>query len=100
MCAAAASSSTSSASNACLTPPCPVCGYDLRGTVEAGEKACPECGWEFTAADLALLGPSDLKGEPKSLKSAESRMSGPLLLIILAIISVIFVVTALILTRA
>lgn len=26
---------------------CKACGYDLRGTIEAGHTTCPECGAEF-----------------------------------------------------
>ncbi len=34
-------------------PPCPDCGYDLLGTVQAGGRVCPECGVSFTLAELA-----------------------------------------------
>lgn len=27
-----------------LSPICPICGYDLRGSFEAGSPVCPECG--------------------------------------------------------
>src|SRR5690349_17560782 len=81
-------------------PPCPRCGYDLSGTVAGGGDQCPECGWEFTTHDLELLGPSNLRGEPRTLKPAESRMRGPWLLVILALISVLFVTLALYLARA
>jgi hypothetical protein len=30
---------------------CMQCGYDLRGTVAAGNQQCPECGWAFGADD-------------------------------------------------
>lgn len=80
-------------------PPCPKCGDDLTGTVESGGDRCPECAWEFTPQDLALLGPSNLSGAPRTLKPAESRLRGPWLLVILAIISVMFVAAALYLAR-
>jgi hypothetical protein len=80
-------------------PPCPRCGYDLTGTVESEGDRCPECGWEFTPQDLALLGPSNLSGQPRSLKPADRRMGGPWLLVILALVSIAFVAAALYLAR-
>ena len=70
---------TSSASGTTI-PPCPRCGHDLRATVEAGGNRCPECGWQFTAQDLALLGPSNAEGQPRTLKPDEKRIRGPWLL--------------------
>ena len=35
---------------------CPDCGYDLLGSVDAGGRVCPECGWRFTLGELARRG--------------------------------------------
>jgi len=72
-------------------PPCALCGYDLRGTVEYGGNRCPECGWKFTPQDLALIGPSNLEGTPRSLKPGETRVRGGLMvtLLMLAALTVI-----------
>jgi hypothetical protein len=69
-------------------PPCPLCGYDLAATFAAGQRRCPECGWTFTEADLQLLGPSNLRGQPRSLAPGDRRISGPMLLAALAALSI------------
>jgi hypothetical protein len=33
---------------------CPACGYDLRGTLAAGVRTCPECGTKAPANAVAL----------------------------------------------
>lgn len=76
-----------------------MCGYDLRATVAAGHRSCPECNWKFTDQDLVLLGPSNSDGAPISLKPADSRIKGPWLLAILALVSAAFVIATIILTR-
>jgi hypothetical protein len=43
---------------------------------------------------LILLGPSNLGGVPRSLKPKEPRLGGRWLLLLLALISIAFVVTA------
>jgi len=61
------------------------CGYDLTGTIDAGERACPECGRSFTIDDLWKHG-SNPRGMPKSLPPEEPRISGKVLVIITAVI--------------
>lgn len=80
-------------------PPCPMCGYDLSATVAAGLHTCPECGWTFSDEEIALLGPSNPEGAPRSLRPQERRIGGPALLIILAIVTILLVALALYLTR-
>ncbi len=80
-------------------PPCAICGFDLQGTVLAGLRTCPECGWEFTDNDMVLLGPSDKNGEPRSLRGNEPRIKGWLLLLMLLLISATFVTLAVVLPR-
>lgn len=79
-------------------PPCPRCGYDLRATVQTGGNRCPECGWKFTPHDLALLGASNLEGQPRTLKPGEKRIRGPWLLAAL-VITFIAIAAAIVLIR-
>ncbi len=39
--------------NISLPIPCPACNYDLRGLINADGAKCPECGGEFTHAQIA-----------------------------------------------
>jgi hypothetical protein len=36
------------------TSTCPACGYDLRGSLAAGSRTCPECGAQVPENAVAL----------------------------------------------
>ena len=74
---------------------CPVCGYDLRGTIHDDPSRCPECGFTFTVALLRAVNVSDPEGEPRSLAPGTLRVRGPHLL---AFMFVVIVFTILIMS--
>lgn len=55
---------------------CPICGFDLSGSIAAGQPRCPECGFAFTLGELRAMNVSDPEGEPASLSPHETRISG------------------------
>jgi hypothetical protein len=67
---------------------CPVCRYDLRGTIEGNQSRCPECGFTFTIALLYAMNVSDPQGEPRSLAPRTLRVRGPHLLALMLVVVV------------
>ena len=61
---------------------CPICGYDLRGTIAAGSTNCSECGKPFELVKIAVSGdgvpqnaPGGLAARPQGAPS-HSRSDG------------------------
>lgn len=62
---------------------CPICRYDLRGTIAGGERRCPECGFAFTLDQLYAMNVSNPEGAPRSLAPNRLRVEGPQMLLYL-----------------
>ena len=62
---------------------CPICKYDLRGTIAAGARRCPECGFKFTLDQLREMNVSNPNGEPASLAPGTWRIADPQMMVFL-----------------